>query len=135
MKVHQYLQDMATFVEVARLKSFSGAADLLDLPTSSVSRQISKMEARLGVKLFHRTSRKVHLTAAGESYYAQCRGVIDAAKEVEPKVRSELENMAGVDSSDCFSDSRTPVFIEVLSGLFNQVPRSPNRVGGLTASC
>ncbi|MGL4767677.1 MAG: LysR substrate-binding domain-containing protein [Formosimonas sp.] len=95
MKSHQYLQDMATFVAVAKHKSFSRAAVELDVPTSSVSRQIAQMEKRLSLKLFHRTSRSVTLTPTGVDYFAQAQQVIDAAQEVYAQVLGQNQLMRG----------------------------------------
>lgn len=95
MKAHQYLQDMATFVEVARHQSFTLAAAKLNLPPSSVSRHIAQMEARLGIKLFHRTSRNVLLTATGKDYFAQSKDIIEAAQEAYAQVQGKIRHMQG----------------------------------------
>lgn len=86
---------MATFVEVARHRSFSLAAEALGVPTSSVSRHIAQMEARLGVKLLNRTSRQVHLTSTGQDYYQQAIQVIESAQEAYAQVRGEIQQMRG----------------------------------------
>lgn len=57
-----------TALEVARLGSFSRAAERLELSTSSVSRQVGELEAWLGTPLFQRTTRRVSLTNAGEFF-------------------------------------------------------------------
>ncbi|GHA68128.1 LysR family transcriptional regulator [Formosimonas limnophila] len=95
MKSHQYLQDMATFVSVARHKSFTLAAQELDVPPSSVSRQIAQMEQRLKLKLFHRTSRSVSLTPVGVDYFAQAQSVIDAAQSVYAQVQGQTQQAKG----------------------------------------
>ncbi|RWX79238.1 LysR family transcriptional regulator [Neorhizobium lilium] len=59
---------LAAFDSVARLGSFSAAADELSLTQGAISRQVSGLEEQLGVFLFDRTSRGVKLTAAGEDY-------------------------------------------------------------------
>jgi len=64
------LDAVAIFVEVVRAKSFSEAARRLGLPKSTVSVRISELEARLGVALLLRTTRKVQATPAGEAYFA-----------------------------------------------------------------
>jgi len=95
MKAHQYLQDMATFVAVARHKSFTLAAQELDVLPSSVSRQIAQMERRLNLKLFHRTSRSVSLTSVGTDYFAQAQSVIDAAQSVHAQVQGQTQHTKG----------------------------------------
>jgi DNA-binding transcriptional LysR family regulator len=63
-----------TFVQVVESGSFSAAARLADTSVTSVARQINGIEARLGVRLIHRTTRRQSLTEAGEIYY---RGIVD----------------------------------------------------------
>ncbi len=72
------------FVEVVEAGSFSAAARRLGVTPSAVSRQVSQLEADLGARLFHRTTRKQSLTEAGALFHAHARrisGEIDAARE------------------------------------------------------
>lgn len=77
------LPDIALFVEVARAGSFRRAAARLDLPTSTLSRRVAAMEARLGVPLFIRTTRSVTLTSAARPYFDRCLEVLDAAARAQ----------------------------------------------------
>ena len=70
--------NIATFVEVVRQRSVSGAARSLGLPKSTVSRRLLRLEQELETKLLHRDSRKLGLTAPGRSFYAQVAGAVDA---------------------------------------------------------
>ncbi len=63
------LNEAAVFVKVVEAGSFSAAARLLELPTSTVSTRVARLERRLGVTLLQRTTRRLHLTEAGELYY------------------------------------------------------------------
>lgn len=63
------LDTIKTFIRVVDSGSFTRAADLLNLPKSTVSRQIQALESSLGVKLLHRTSRRLTMTELGEAYY------------------------------------------------------------------
>ncbi|GJD56779.1 LysR family transcriptional regulator [Methylobacterium dankookense] len=76
----QVLRDLALFVEVAKRKSFSRAADALDMPISSLSRRITQFEATIGVRLLDRTTRKLALTAYGEAYLVQATRVVEEAQ-------------------------------------------------------
>ncbi|WDE01717.1 LysR substrate-binding domain-containing protein [Thalassomonas actiniarum] len=76
-------QGISEFVAVAESESFTGAAKRLTLSTAQVSRQISALEARLSIKLFYRTTRKVSLTQEGEVFYRQCRAVLDDLEAAE----------------------------------------------------
>src|SRR5690606_25601576 len=71
------------FVAVAETESFTRAARRLGISTAQVSRQVSALEARLATKLFHRTTRKVSVTEAGQIYFQHCRQVLDGLAEAE----------------------------------------------------
>jgi len=77
--------EMAVFVEVARKGSFSAAARRLQLSPSAVSKLVTRMEERLGSRLFNRTTRKLSLTEGGQRYFGRCVEIladIDAAEEL-----------------------------------------------------
>ena len=77
------LSNLALFVRVVEDGSFSAAARFLGMMPSSVSRQISQLETDLGTRLFHRTTRRQHLTEAGEIYLQHAQRIVadlDAAK-------------------------------------------------------
>jgi len=76
------LHDMALFARVVAAGSFSAAARGLGLTPSAVSRQIARLEARLGVRLLERTTRQLRLTAAGHAAHARCQALEAAAREV-----------------------------------------------------
>jgi DNA-binding transcriptional LysR family regulator len=78
-----------TFVAVAEARSFTAAAKTLGVPTSSVSRGVTRLESALRTKLFERTTRKTALSAAGRLYYAHARQAIEALDEGEAQL-SEL---------------------------------------------
>ena len=89
--------DFKTVLEVARLGSFSGAADKLDLSTSSVSRQVNEFEEWLGAPVFQRTTRQVSLTSAGEFFIDRLQRIVfdidslrDEAKTLVQSVRGRL---------------------------------------------
>ena len=63
------INEAAAFVKVVDASSFSAAARLLGLPTSTVSTRVARLEKRLGVTLLQRTTRRLHLTDTGELYY------------------------------------------------------------------
>ncbi|HDY98459.1 MAG TPA: LysR family transcriptional regulator [Pseudomonas sabulinigri] len=69
------------FVCVAELGHFSGAATRLGLSSSHVSRQIARLEDRLQTRLFYRSTRKVSLTEAGQTFLQHCQRLQDARDE------------------------------------------------------
>lgn len=73
------LRDMALFVEVARRRSFSRAAEALGISTSQVSRRIGELERSIGLALLHRTTRRLELTEAGEAYFRRTEELVEAA--------------------------------------------------------
>ncbi|MGZ3771900.1 MAG: LysR family transcriptional regulator [Bdellovibrio sp.] len=66
------LNEIAIFTKVVEVGSFAGAAELLDMPKSTVSSKVSALEKRLGVTLIRRTTRKLFVTDAGLAYHKQC---------------------------------------------------------------
>lgn len=74
------LNDIALFVEVAKRKNFSQAAEALDMPASTLSRRVTELERRVGMKLLNRSTRRIDLTEAGLTYYERCRPLIEEAR-------------------------------------------------------
>lgn len=88
----QDLNDMVYFAEVVDRRGFAAAGRSLGVPKSKLSRRISELEARLGVRLLQRTTRKLSLTEAGEIYHRHCvamREEAEAADEAVARVQSE----------------------------------------------
>ena len=79
-------EGVCEFVAVVEAESFTGAAKQLGISTAQVSRQVSALEARLMTKLFHRTTRKVSVTEVGNSYYQDCRQLLDGLDAAERMV-------------------------------------------------
>ncbi|MDJ0947491.1 MAG: LysR family transcriptional regulator [Alphaproteobacteria bacterium] len=71
-----HLQAMSVFVAVAEEAGFAPAARRLNMSPPSVTRAVSGLEARLGARLLHRTTRSVRLTEAGQRYLADCRRIL-----------------------------------------------------------
>ena len=70
------LAAMEAFVRVAETQSFSEAARRLRASKSAISRQVAALEADLGARLFHRTTRSLTLTEAGHGYYQQVSRIL-----------------------------------------------------------
>src|SRR6202012_5454831 len=81
-----FLPDVRTFLAVASVGSLSAAARQLDVAPMQVSRRIAVLEEDLGVRLFHRSTRSLTLTAEGEAFRPYAQAMADA----ELGVRSEL---------------------------------------------
>ena len=78
--------DMRAFVRVVEYQSFSAAAVVLGLTPSAVSKLVSRLEDRLGVRLLHRTTRRLALTSEGEVYFARARQILADIEEAEAEV-------------------------------------------------
>lgn len=92
----ELLNDMALFVEVASTLSFRRAADATGVPNSTLSRRISALEKAIGLRLLHRTTRKVELTEAGQIYYERCRRIVDEARLAHEQLGELLAQPSGV---------------------------------------
>lgn len=75
----QDLNDMLYFAEVVERGGFAAAGRALGLPKSRLSRRVAELEARLGVRLLQRTTRKLSLTQVGEIYLRHCNAMRDEA--------------------------------------------------------
>ena len=78
--------EMAFFSLLARSGSFSAAARELDVTTPAVSKRLAQMEARLGVQLMNRTTRRISLTAEGELYLTHARRILADIDDMEQLV-------------------------------------------------
>jgi len=80
------LDGIVIFVEVINAGSFTKAADNTNHSTSYISKEISKLEERLGIRLINRTTRSISLTPEGEMYFEQCQQITDDAEQAESSV-------------------------------------------------
>lgn len=92
----ELLNDMALFVEVVNARGFRGAAQATGVPNSTLSRRIGLLEKAVGLRLLHRTTRKVELTEAGQIYYERCRRIVDEARVAHEQLGDMLAQPTGV---------------------------------------
>ena len=83
------------FVAVAETQGFSAAAKQLGCSTSHVSRQISRLEERLGSSLFARTTRLVSLTQSGTAYYQQCKDLVVGLQQANEQISQQQFTLSG----------------------------------------
>ena len=89
-------QQMAVFAKVVGAGSLSGAARELGLSPALVSRKLAALEARLGVRLVNRTTRSLHLTDEGASYYEACSRLLAEIDEADAAVAAGRVEPQGV---------------------------------------
>ena len=90
------LDGIAVFVKVVQAGSFSQAAKLLNMPNSTVSAKVAALEKRLGVTLLQRTTRRLHLTEAGEGYFRRCMTALEELHAAENELAIERGETKGV---------------------------------------
>ncbi|PFG58296.1 DNA-binding transcriptional LysR family regulator [Vibrio sp. ES.051] len=83
------------FVTVAECLGFSAAAKQLDCSTSHVSRQVTRLEERLGVALLARSTRMVSLTEEGQSYYRQCKELVIGLQQANEQLTTQQTQLSG----------------------------------------
>ncbi|MGU7772053.1 LysR family transcriptional regulator [Burkholderia sp. MR1-5-21] len=92
----ELLNDMALFVEVVRAKGFRNAAETLRMPNSTLSRRIGVLEKAIGLRLLHRTTRKIELTEAGQLYFERCKRIVDEARLAHEQLGEMLAQPSGL---------------------------------------
>jgi DNA-binding transcriptional LysR family regulator len=88
--------EMQTFNAVVEAGSFVKAADALQLSKAAVSRHVVEMETRLGVRLLHRTTRRLSLTEEGHVFYARSKELLEGLANAESEVTSRSEAASGL---------------------------------------
>ncbi|HMO47396.1 MAG TPA: LysR family transcriptional regulator [Rubrivivax sp.] len=90
------IRELDFFLRVTEEQSFSAAARSLDLDPSTISKIVQRLENRLGVRLFHRTSRVLKLTQEGERFLSAAQKVMLALEEAEESLSPALIEASGV---------------------------------------
>jgi DNA-binding transcriptional LysR family regulator len=109
------LNEIAVFVVVAQLGSFTRAARALAMPVSTVSRRVADLERQLGVTLIQRTTRKLRLTTPGRDYFDQCSeplGHLYDAERVLTRTQRQPEGIVRLSVPVILGD---PAFLGFLS--------------------
>jgi DNA-binding transcriptional LysR family regulator len=88
--------DMQFFSDLVRFGSLSAAARELQVSTAAVSKRLAQLEARLGVSLLHRTTRRVSVTAEGETYLQHARRILADIEAAEGELRGTRAEAQGL---------------------------------------
>ncbi|MGD8171742.1 LysR family transcriptional regulator [Vibrio sp. TRT 21S02] len=95
------LSDIRSFVFIAQLGNFTKAAEALSVSRSHVSRQISSLEAQMGVTLLIRTTRTLKLTEAGKAFYQQCEQALHSIDQALLAAVDDIEAIRGEIRINC----------------------------------
>ena len=80
------ISDIRVFARIIDLGGFSAASESLEITASAVSKVVSRLEDRLGVRLLHRTTRRISLTPEGETFYLRVKEILTALDDAEAEV-------------------------------------------------
>lgn len=89
-------EEMRVFTAVVEAGSFVGASEALLMSKAAVSRHVAELELRLGVRLLHRTTRKLSLTPEGEVFHGRCRELLGGVDEAEQEITSRHGEASGL---------------------------------------
>ena len=89
-------QEMQPFCAVLDAGSFVKAAEVLGMSKAAVFRYVADLEARLGVRLLHRTTRKLSLTEEGAKFNIRCRELLSGVEETEAEITSRAGAAQGL---------------------------------------
>ena len=131
----ELLNDMALFVEVVKARGFRPAAAAAGVPNSTLSRRISGLEKAIGLRLLHRTTRKIELTEAGLIYFERCKRIVDEARLAHEQLGQMLAQPTGVlraslpvDFANVFLAPLIAEFAERYPGITFELDLTPRRV-------
>ncbi len=114
---------LVSFVSAARHAGFAGAARDLGHSPSAVAKNVARLEAELGVRLFHRTTRQVSLTPDGKELLERCARIVDEVDALEAAAagaKSEVRGTLRIDMPVAYGHS---VVLPVLAALLARFPQ------------
>ncbi|MGE4499196.1 MAG: LysR substrate-binding domain-containing protein [Hydrogenovibrio sp.] len=92
---HDSLEGISTFVQVVESGSFTEAASVLGHSVSYISKEVTRLEERLGARLLNRTTRSLSLTDIGRVYFEKTRGILMEAREAEMSIDTLQQKPVG----------------------------------------
>jgi LysR family transcriptional regulator for bpeEF and oprC len=116
------LQAMEVFVQVVDAGGFTRAAENMQLPKATVSTLIQSLEGALSVKLLHRTTRQVSVTADGAAYYERCLRILSDVREAEESLSRTRLSPSGRLRVDAPTGLSSEVIVPALPDFFARYP-------------
>jgi DNA-binding transcriptional LysR family regulator len=117
------LNEIVYFTAVVEQNGFSAASRFLNIPKSSVSRYVARLESRLGVRLLERSTRNLRLTEVGSSYYARCRAVLDDLEAAEQNIAQLQLEPSGIVRVSCPTGIAQYTLARIVPGFMARYPR------------
>ncbi len=117
------LDQYRVFIQVAEMGSFIKAAHALEIPRASVSAAVQQLETAMGVRLLHRTTRQVRLTADGAQLLERVRLFLSDAEEIDQLFHASQRKVSGRLSVDVPSRIARRLVAPALPGLLRRYPR------------
>ncbi|ASK20200.1 MULTISPECIES: LysR family transcriptional regulator [unclassified Halomonas] len=127
------ISDLQAFVMVADLSSFHAAADQLNITQPALSRRIHKLEEMIGVMLFTRTTRQVHLTAAGRNFLERARKIVIDTEESLASLRGASSDRRELIRIGCLPSLGMKLIPPVLDEFLKRYPFVALRVLDMNA--
>ncbi len=119
----QDLNDFYFFAAVVNHGGFSAAARALRVPKSKLSKHVTGLEKRLGVRMIERSTRKFRVTELGQEFYRHCEAIVAGAEEAEAIVARAKSEPHGTLRVSCPTGFSNHVMAEVLPGFMQSYPK------------
>jgi len=117
-----HLLAIKVFCRVVEAGTFSRAADLLDMPKSTVTKLVQELEAHLRLKLLHRTTRRVTVTMEGAAYYERTTKLLHELDDIESNISNEQSTPRGRLKVDMASAIANFILLPALPSFMQQYP-------------
>jgi LysR family transcriptional regulator for bpeEF and oprC len=124
-----HLLAIKVFCRVVETGTFSRAADLLDMPKSTVTKLVQELEAHLRLKLLHRTTRRVTVTMEGAAYYERTTKLLHELEDIESNISNEQSTPRGRLKVDMASAIANFILLPALPSFMQQYPEIQLELG------
>lgn len=124
-----HLLAIKVFCRVVEAGTFSRAADLLDIPKSTVTKLVQELEAHLQLKLLHRTTRRVTVTMEGAAYYERTNKLLHELEDIESNISNEQRTPRGRLKVDMASAIANFILLPALPAFIQQYPEIQLELG------
>ena len=116
-------------MKVVDTGGFTRAAEALNAPKATVSTLIQELEAQLGVRLLHRTTRRVTVTADGAAYYERCARILDDLREADEAMSARHGSPGGRLKVDMTTSMASLLMVEAIPDFLARYPKIALELG------